>query len=113
MLRENAPVDKSFPVSHNNEHDSAQDLQQSEELDRIYEVPSLIHDGSHCRQRGCKVCTPKDEVDRLEEIRKKWFEERNKGRNARARAKSKGKILAPIQKQDDQWNPLFVEEFEL
>jgi hypothetical protein len=99
------PIDKDFAFS----RDSAKDLQQSEELDRIYEVPSLIHDGSHCRRNGCNVCTPKSEVDRLEEIRKKWFEERNKGRNAKARAKT----IERIQTKDDQWNPLFVEDFEL
>jgi hypothetical protein len=90
------PIDKSFGFSSS----SAEDLQKSEELDRIYEVPSLIHDGSHCRQHGCKVCTPKAEVDRLEEIRKKWFEEQHKGRNAKARAKS----IERIQTKDG-WDP--------
>ena len=100
MFRENHPVNKSFPISHNNGRDCAEDLHKSEGLDRIYEAPSLIHDGTHCRQHGCKICTPKDEVDRLEDIRKRWFEERHKGRNARVRAKA----IERIQTKDD-WDP--------
>jgi hypothetical protein len=84
MPRENPPVDKSSDFSHG----SAKDLQDQQEECPIYEDPSLIHNGIQCRKQGCNVCSPPSEVNAHEEIRKRWFEEQHKGRNAKARAKS-------------------------
>jgi hypothetical protein len=83
-MRENTPSykDLGFPS------DSSKDSQHSGELNPIYELGTVIHDGIQCRKQGCNVCSPPSEVNSHEEIRKKWFEERHKGRNARARAKS-------------------------
>jgi 3'-phosphoadenosine 5'-phosphosulfate sulfotransferase (PAPS reductase)/FAD synthetase len=95
MFRENQPVDKSS-VS----QDSAQDLQQSEELNPIYELGTVIHDGIQCRKQGCNVCSPPSEVNAHEEKRRQFFLEAHKGRNARARAKA----IERIQTRDD-WDP--------